>query len=129
MRRSRLPPLVVVAEDDDDIRDAICSALEGDGFRVHAVSDGELLADYLLTCRARGHLPDVVVTDFRMPGLSGLDVLEAMRVSMIATPVVILTAFASEVQPIATALGAEAVLGKPFEIDELCTAVISAVGW
>jgi two-component system, response regulator, stage 0 sporulation protein F len=124
-----LPPLVVVAEDDDDIRDGIVQALAQDGLRIHAVSDGEMLAEFLETCHARNDLPAVVVTDHRMPAYSGLEVLEGIQEMGWSVPVIMLTAFGSEIGALASAAGALVVFDKPFDVDELRTGILWAIEW
>ena len=62
---------VLVADDHPILRDGLTSLLEGSDFDVvAAVGDGDTLID-----AARRLRPDVIVTDFAMPGLSGLDAL------------------------------------------------------
>jgi CheY-like chemotaxis protein len=128
-RTRRHTPVVVVAEDDDDIRAALTATLVEDGFHVHAVADGEMLAEYLEQCRRVDHLPDVVLTDHRMPGYSGVQVIEGMQQLGMDVPVIMLTAFGAEVRALARARGAIAVFDKPFDLDDLRTAVFWAVDW
>ena len=64
--------------------------------------------------------PDVVVTDMRMPGLSGLNVLQAVRGLHLRVPVVVITAFGDAgTHEAATTAGAAVVLDKPFAIRDL----------
>ncbi len=122
-------PFVVLAEDDDEVRETLGEAFEADGFRVVAVTDGEQLAEVLDSCHRRGDLPDVVVTDHRMPAYTGLEVLEALKETGWPVPVIVLTAFGGEVRSLAEACGALAVFDKPFDLDELRTGVFWAVDW
>jgi CheY-like chemotaxis protein len=122
-------PFVVIAEDDDDIRECLAEVLVADGFRVRAVSDGELLADLLDECHHRDDLPDVLVTDHRMPAYTGLEVLEALGIAGWHIPTIVLTAFGKDVRRIAEAHGALVVFDKPFDVEELRTSIYWAVDW
>lgn len=68
----------------------------------------------------RQHGSDLVVTDLSMPGLSGLDLLQAIRQVNIELPVIMITGFSTEENAIrALRLGATDFLKKPFDMDEL----------
>ena len=116
------PRSVVVAEDDDEIRQAVALALRAEGFDVVEVLDGESLIEYLDRCWQTDSLPDLVITDHRMPVYTGLEVLTGLQEIGWQIPVILITAFGVEVREIAWALGAYAVFDKPFELDDLLTA-------
>src|SRR2546422_17421 len=86
-----LTPMVVVAEDDDELRMELCAILERDGFAVVPIADGEGLVGFLGTCELRGRPPDVILSDHLMPGYSGLDVLKALSEHGWTTPVIIIS--------------------------------------
>ncbi len=111
--RSR--PLLVVAEDDAEIRLALEEVLTRDGFDVRCVPDGERLIEELARCRQRNRLPSALVLDHRMPGHTGLELLRALRTTGWTVPVIVITAFGREVVSAAKALGADAVFEKPFD--------------
>jgi two-component system response regulator PilR (NtrC family) len=119
---------VVVADDDDELRGVVVDALRSDGYSVIEARDGEellaLVADLVgdaATC------PDVIVADVRMPKLSGLGVLEELRRTHVRLPVVMMTGFSPDsVEVVARRLGAMGVLRKPFDVDDLRTAVMNA---
>jgi DNA-binding response OmpR family regulator len=117
------PPRLVIAEDDETIRTALAEVFVMDGFEVTFVTDGEALVEHLEECRDVGELPDMIVLDHRMPGLCGLDVLEALKANEWPTPVILMTAFGSEVSDAAASLGVSAILDKPFDVDVLRTFV------
>jgi DNA-binding response OmpR family regulator len=69
-------------------------------------------------------MPSVIVTDLRMPGVSGLSVLRTIREYGWRVPVVLITAFGSEeTLNEAARLDAAIVLHKPFELDDLRMAI------
>jgi FixJ family two-component response regulator len=71
--------------------------------------------------------PDVVVTDVMMPKLSGLGVLDAIRRAQLHFPVILMTVLSDRsVFIVAKRLGAVGVLLKPFDVDDLRTAVLNA---
>ena len=73
--------------------------------------------------------PDAIVSDVRMPGHSGLEMLAALRRAGWTTPVVLITAFGDRwVHDQARQLGAAAVLDKPFDIDALRAVLLSLAG-
>jgi CheY-like chemotaxis protein len=119
---------VFLADDDEAMREAVATSLRGGGHFVVEARDGAELLDLLLgTPGAPPVRPDVVVADVRMPNLSGLGVLAALRRVDWNVPVLLITALADEsVRTVARRLGAIGVLRKPFETNDLLTAVLSA---
>ena len=115
--------VVLVADDDDDILLLVTTRLKRDGFEVVAARDGfEALA------LAQEHKPAVAVLDVGMPGLDGLEVLEAIRetTSLAHTRVLLLTAKAQESDVRrGYEAGADAYVKKPFSPAELAERVKS----
>jgi CheY-like chemotaxis protein len=115
-------PAVIVAEDDDDMRNLVVQLLRDEGFHVVAARDGlELLERIADRLTARGGQPlDLIVTDVRMQGVTGLEVLAGLRERDWSTPVILMTAFGdASVHEEAARLGALAVIDKPFDFDAL----------
>jgi DNA-binding response OmpR family regulator len=115
-----LPPRVLIAEDDDDMRLLLCEAFRKDGYAVDEVEDGHELHDYLEACFPWGKLPrpDVVVSDIRMPGRTALEVLAKLTANH--SRVVLITAFGDAKTHLeGRMLGATAVLDKPVDLDVL----------
>lgn len=114
---------VLVAEDDDALRSLIVAALRATGLAVVGVRDGrELLAQLSRGVLAPQALPfpDALITDLRMPGFSGLEVMSVVRDSGASLPIIAITAFGDpETHQRAMAAGAAVVLDKPFAIREL----------
>jgi two-component system, OmpR family, alkaline phosphatase synthesis response regulator PhoP len=119
---------VLVADDDADVRAAIKTILEADGYEVMEAADGESALEML----ARGAddpeaRPDVVLLDFVMPRFSGLGILRVIKRFERVPPIVIMTAFPDRsVERLASALGAARVIRKPLEEDELRDLVLEA---
>ncbi len=119
---------ILVAEDDDAMRDLLAEALARRGYAVETVADGDALFRRMARSidPVETPLPDLLVTDVRMPGLGGLDVVTALRALDQRLPVVVITAFGEPAtRARARALGAAHVLEKPFELDVLCRLVQS----
>jgi CheY-like chemotaxis protein len=121
-----LRPRVLLAEDDLEMRRLVAKALRQAGYTVTEAEDGfallEQLGSYLL--RTAGHPYDVIVSDIRMPDVTGLDVLEGLGNERDFPPVVLMTAFGSAaVHAAARRLGAAALLDKPFDLAELLDTV------
>jgi two-component system, response regulator, stage 0 sporulation protein F len=119
-RRPRRPR-VVVGDDDAELRAVLAMVLSDDGYAVAEAADGTSLVDLLL--RDDAAEADAVVMDVRMPGYSGLEVLEKLRLAGRRVPVILVTACGREIEPRAQRLGARAIFRKPFDLDDLRTAL------
>jgi DNA-binding response OmpR family regulator len=119
----RAPGRILLAEDDDDMRNLLAGALRAEGFQVFEVSDGDELIERITCDLLLGEgscSVDLIITDVRMPGANGLTVLEGLRRVDGWTPVIIITAFGDDmIHAEAHRLGAVAVLDKPFDIGHL----------
>lgn len=123
---------ILLAEDDDELRRVIARSLREEGYQVTEASNGFDLLDRIEAAIAwggRAHPPiSLIISDVRMPGMTGIDVLSILRCAYWATPVILMSAFADPVMQLeARELGAAAVLAKPFELEELKLAVRNAV--
>jgi diguanylate cyclase (GGDEF)-like protein len=109
-------PRILIAEDDDDEREAIAAGLETD-YEVAVVADGnQALAS------ARLGIPDLVVLDLRLPGIDGLAVLDALRgdLNTAEVPVILLSGHADDATRVrALDLGAADFVQKPASLQEL----------
>lgn len=110
---------VLVVDDKEMMRDSVGSTLQRAGFAVVTAESGE----QALAVAAKRR-PDAVVTDLKMPGLSGIELLERLREIDAELPVVLMTAFGTiETAVSAMKLGAFDYITKPFQGDELVIAV------
>lgn len=125
---SRLPgearvhgPLVLLAEDDPTFRLLVAGALRYDGYRVLEAEDGRILQRIIDGVRsAVMPMPELLITDLRMPGIGGLDVLRSLRARGDATPFIVMTAFGgNQTREEVARLGAAQLLSKPFDLREL----------
>lgn len=114
------PPRVVIAEDDDDMRSVLCELVSGLGAQVAEASSGGDLVGLLTDDQP----VDLLITDVRMPWMTGLQVALSARNSGIAVPVIIVTAFPDDtLRAQVESLGSAVLLAKPFRPDELLSLV------
>ena len=106
---------LLIAEDEQDLAEALGVFFEKNQFTVDVVYDGQSAYDYALT----GNY-DAIILDVMMPKMNGIDVLQRIREDGIQTPVMMLTAKAEKDDRITGFnSGADDYLPKPFEPDEL----------
>ena len=126
-------PIVLVAEDDLEMRLLIRQGLIGCGYRVREARDGSealYCLERLIRARRLPIGPDLVIADVRMPGFSGLQVLEATRQIDSELPVILITAFGDDrTHRIAQELRANATIDKPFELEALIETARRLVPW
>jgi DNA-binding response OmpR family regulator len=119
-------PVVVVAEDDEDILRLVATRLDRDGYEVVQTRDG---AQALAAVRERK--PELALLDVSMPALDGLEVLARIRgdEQLAGTRVVLLTAMAQE-HDVRRAFeaGADGYVRKPFGLAELSATVADVLG-
>ena len=106
---------VLIAEDDAGLRDALTRGLRENGYVVDAVADGQAATRYL-----RSYEYELAVLDWRMPAMTGLEVVQWMRRRQLPTAILMLTARDAPADRV-TGLdaGADDYLIKPFDIGEL----------
>jgi DNA-binding response OmpR family regulator len=114
-------PLVLCADDDEDILSLVSLRLERAGFRVLRATDGDSAVE-----AARAHRPDVVVLDVMMPKRTGYEVLAELRrdAALRDLKVILLSARVQQTDvDRGYDAGADAYLPKPFKAPELVAAV------
>lgn len=111
--------VVLVVEDDYDVRESLVDVLETEGFEARDAADGEEALAHL----REGLRPGVIVLDLMMAGMNGWQFLDAQRAdpALAGIPVVVVSAYASP--EAVRALGASDYLPKPVEIDRLLAVV------
>ncbi len=123
------PPTVFLADDDALFRALLKEELSAHGYVVQDVSDGAQALE-LLSMAADGLSapPDVVLLDVRMPGYSGLGVLNVMRRFAKRPPTLLLTAVTDpSIDILARTMGALGVLHKPIDLNAVLQAIDHAV--
>jgi two-component system alkaline phosphatase synthesis response regulator PhoP len=110
---------VLVVEDEEALAVALRDALVHGGCTVEVVADGALALDAI-----RAQQPDLIVLDLMLPGMSGLEILAALRAEGIRARVLIVTALADEEDLLrGFQAGADDYLTKPFSPRELLARV------
>jgi CheY-like chemotaxis protein len=118
-------PLVLVADDDEDVRELVVFRLERAGYEVITAGDGEEAVQLALTRR-----PRVCVIDVMMPKLDGYQVTERLRASgeLAGAAILLLTASVQEASvDRGFAAGADDYIKKPFSPAELVDRIASAL--
>ena len=117
-------PSILIVEDETATAWAIAESLKDDG---HETSTVESAEDALI--RLRDGSLDLVITDLRLPGMSGVQLARRVRTGRNPLPVIVVTAFGSK-QALAEleGFGVHAVFPKPFRVEQLRRSVRDALG-
>ncbi len=105
-----MSPLVVIAEDDDDIRAMLAEVLEGEGYRVLGAADGAAALDLVERTQ-----PDLLLTDNMMPQLQGTELIARIYARQgYMLPIILLSAAPPGFVPAPARF-----LAKPFDLTQL----------
>jgi len=114
---------ILIVDDDDQLRQSFDKLLTEEGHAVQTAPAGETAI-----AMVRESVPDLVVMDVRLPGMSGLETFRAIREIEPKLPVIVMTAFGTTETAIeATKLGAFEYMLKPFEIPEILALIDQAL--
>ena len=115
---------ILIVDDDPGQRSLLSSFLQSQGFQIQTADSGERALEALRSARF-----DLMISDVRMPGLSGLETLRHARQQHPTLPVLLVTAF-TDVRDAVAAMrdGALNYLAKPIDLDELLALVQQATG-
>ncbi|MGK2944330.1 MAG: sigma-54-dependent transcriptional regulator [Desulfuromonadales bacterium] len=114
---------ILVADDDAVIREGLRRILTAEGYDVETVSNGRAALERLEQQRFK-----LLVTDLKMPGMSGLEVLQSLRACQPELPVVLITGYAAIDNAVeAMKNGATDYLSKPFSNEEIVSKVKNAM--
>lgn len=118
------PLRVAVIDDDEELRLALEDLLASLSHVVGCFADG---ASYLKAHEDFG--PDVIISDFHMPGMTGIEVVRELRSRGAGTPAILITAYATEATRRASVeAGFSAMLKKPFDTDEFVRVIEATTG-
>ncbi|MCB2181508.1 MAG: sigma-54 dependent transcriptional regulator [Desulfobulbaceae bacterium] len=116
-------PTILVVDDELSMREFLKILLEKEGYTTVTASDGEMA----LKITEKQEF-DLVISDIRMPGMGGLELLNAVRKEKKALPFIMITAFASPEDAVqAMKHGAYDYITKPFKVDEIKSIISSAI--
>jgi CheY-like chemotaxis protein len=123
MTQERKPTVLLIAEDDKEMRSLLCDELYDLGVSIREAADGDEALRVVLDIR-----PSLILTDLRMPA-GGLDYISRLRTFAPGVPIILLTSFGdSKTKADALALGVEAYFDKPVRLSELRGAVQRLLG-
>lgn len=117
-------PLIAIVDDDAPLLSALGNLLRSADYRVALFDHAEACLSGVV-----GLNVDLVLSDYRMSGESGVDLMKALRARGCGAPTIIMTAQPSdELEELAISAGASAVLSKPFDELDLLSAMEAAIG-
>ena len=123
MKQDRKPAVVLIAEDDKEMRSLLCDELYDLGVSIREAADGDEALRVVLDIR-----PSLILTDLRMPA-GGLDYISRLRTFAPGVPIILLTSFGdSKTKADALAIGVEAYFDKPVRLSELRGAIQRLLG-
>lgn len=115
--------VILIAEDDREMRSLLCDELYDLGVSIREAADGDEALRSVLDTR-----PTLILTDLRMPA-GGLDYISRLRTFAPGVPIVLLTSFGdSKTKADALAIGVEAYFDKPVRLSDLIGAVRRLLG-
>jgi FixJ family two-component response regulator len=116
-------PLIAVVDDEESVRRALARMLSASQFEVEVFASGQEFLDSL-----RIRLPDCVILDYRMPGLTGRDVQRQLALAQIRVPIIVVTAHdLAALREQCLADGAVAYLAKPLQRERLVGLINDAI--
>ena len=117
-------PHILLAEDDLELRELLMLVLSRAGYQVTGCDNGLQLLNQL----EHAEQYDLVISDVRMPALTGLEVLESQLDKPVRLPFIGMTAFGDEdTHELAQKFGAVAMINKPFDLDEMIELVHTTI--
>ncbi len=110
--------MLLIVEDDRDMRSLLCDELWSEGYQLRSAANGEEALSSV-----KQDVPDLIITDLRMPS-GGLDYLQRLRTQAPTCPIILMTSFGdSHVRQEALRRGATAYFDKPVRLSELKSTV------
>ena len=116
-------PLLAVVDDEESVRRALARMLNASHFDVEVFASGQEFLDSLRT-----RLPDCVILDYQMPGLTGRDVQRQLTLAKMRLPIIVVTAHDQpSLREQCLADGAIAYLAKPLQRERLVSLINDAI--
>jgi len=116
-------PLLAVVDDEESVRRALARMLSASQFEVDVFASGREFLDSLRT-----RLPDCVILDYQMPGLTGRDVQRQLALTKTRLPIIVVTAHDQPaLREQCLADGAVAYLAKPLQRERLVSLINDAI--
>jgi CheY-like chemotaxis protein len=115
-KKEIMPRKILIVDDYEDARNALKTILEGDGYEVVEAADGvEAVESVKLSA------PDLILMDFAMPRMNGIDAARAIRKFEHAAqiPILCVTAYGKQIQEEATEVRFDDVIAKPIDFESL----------
>ena len=116
-------PRVLVIDDDDELAEVLRQALRESGYAVATVRHGAAALDLIGQIQ-----PDLILLDLRMPIMDGWSFVAQYRRSGKSSGRIVLVSGHPDVREISQRLGADAYVGKPFELTQLLSTVQQQLG-
>ncbi len=114
-----MPKILIIEDRRENIVFIANNILKPKGFKIITARDGQVGV-----AKAEAEMPDLIITDIKLPKMSGLEVLEQLREKRILIPAIVMTFHGTEETAVkALRLGARDYLIKPFTIEEMETAL------
>jgi len=112
------PELILIVDDDEDVREAVSTALEGAGYRTAEAEDGR---EALAFMRNAEDKPALLLLDLMMPSMDGWQLRAKLRSDpeLAAIPIVIMTAHAGVLRAVSDVRPETPVLPKPLDVERL----------
>jgi DNA-binding response OmpR family regulator len=106
---------ILIVDDDDSLRELLLEVLESEEFSVFCCSDGDKALNLF-----KSDPYDLVITDFGLPKITGLELAQSIKQLSSSTPIIMLTGWGSESEPFKdNSHSIDFVLSKPFNLAEL----------
>jgi DNA-binding NtrC family response regulator len=120
LEKKKLPPArILVVDDETAARSALTELLREEGFEVQSAGDG-----FKALGRLDGWTPDIMITDLKMPGMDGIQLMDKVRAQIPDISVVVMTAFGTVESAVeAIQHGADDYLTKPLHLGQLLVVV------
>ena len=119
---------ILVVDDEQNMRNTLAFILETANYQVTTAAEGREALEEILAARENGRPVDLLITDFRLPGLTGLQLIDELNYLKVKIPVLVITAYGNRslfLELMRT--GCADYLDKPFDYKELVKRVDSLV--